>query len=66
MIMITPLPSAPKLDVADMVAVTVAVAVALTVPLGVELMNGWTCPRDTLLVVGNEIIEDWGRGRTGG
>mmetsp|Transcript_4201 Transcript_4201/g.8095 ORF Transcript_4201/g.8095 Transcript_4201/m.8095 type:complete len:423 (+) Transcript_4201:38-1306(+) len=21
------------------------------------LMNGWTCPRDTLLVVGNEIIE---------
>lgn len=22
-----------------------------------ELMNGWTCPRDTLLVVGNEIIE---------
>lgn len=22
-----------------------------------EMMNGWTCPRDTLLVVGNEIIE---------
>jgi len=22
-----------------------------------EVMNGWTCPRDTLLVIGNEIIE---------
>ena len=23
----------------------------------VEMMNGWTCPRDVITVVGNEIIE---------
>ena len=23
----------------------------------VERMNGWTCPRDVITVVGNEIIE---------
>jgi glycine amidinotransferase len=31
---------------------------AVTAPLWTSpVMNGWTCPRDTLLVVGNEIIE---------